>query len=391
MRRVSFARARGTSIIEAESTAGASMPMTLIAGPVHNLDVRVPVPSRCHAVQHPRVGTELLLGEIQRVRRTSRQTVDRNVADLVVQSRDQPGQGREGVRYRASVQTVVDGVIERRHLDCDADAAPQRRREGGNSDPPVHGVRQDDDVGGQPLTVAVEEGRQGRRPRLLLALDDHGDSDAQVVAEHPQHGQMERDPGLVVGCATSVEPSVSLLRLERVGVPGGSVALGLDVVVGIEQDGGCAWWSRPVGDDGGLAACDRHHLDVGQAGIAEQPGDEIGALTDLVGGRRVRRDRPDPDQPLEIAADRRQDPSQGRAQCGGVVAAHLAYIRTSEANRSAIRISSTRSGWRTMIIPSEINVARQSRRCAPTGSSSSAAIASPCSVSRWSNPSMRSM
>ena len=54
-----------------------------------------------------------------------------------------------------------------------------------------------------------------------------------------------------------------------------------------------------------------------------------------------------------------------------LVQTSAAYIRRSLANRSVISISASSSGCRTMIMPSQIRVARQSRRCAPIGSRSS--------------------
>ena len=115
----------------------------------------------------------------------------------------------------------------------------QRRGERRDVDLPVRRVGDHDDVGGQQVGVLLEEGRERRRADLLLALDEDGHAHRQPVRvgrlQDAQGADVRHDPGLVVGRATAVQPTVALDRLERLAVPVGQVPGGLDVVVGVEQ------------------------------------------------------------------------------------------------------------------------------------------------------------
>ena len=85
--------------------------------------------------------------------------------------------------------------------------------------------------------VLLEQLEQGVGADLLLALDEHGHADGEVVAERAERAEVGDDAGLVVGRAAAVEAAVALGRLERRAVPVGVVVLGLHVVVGVEQHG----------------------------------------------------------------------------------------------------------------------------------------------------------
>ncbi len=82
---------------------------------------------------------------------------------------------------------------------------------------------------------AASSAAQRRRAGLLLALDEDRDAHRRVAAERADRRQMRCDAGLVVGGAAAVEPAVALGRLERRRVPLAAVALGLHVVVGVQQ------------------------------------------------------------------------------------------------------------------------------------------------------------
>jgi hypothetical protein len=84
----------------------------------------------------------------------------------------------------------VHGVPQRPHLHHDVEAAAQRGGQRRHPDPPVGRVGKHHDVGGEPVTVPVEEPFQGRRADLLLALDEYDHPHPEVVAEHSQGGEV---------------------------------------------------------------------------------------------------------------------------------------------------------------------------------------------------------
>ena len=66
-----------------------------------------------------------------------------------------------------------------------------------------------DDVGREIVVVLAEQVGQRVRPDLLLALDEHRDAHAEVLAERADGAEVGDDPGLVVGCAAAEEPRPS--------------------------------------------------------------------------------------------------------------------------------------------------------------------------------------
>jgi hypothetical protein len=147
---------------------------------------------------------------------------------------------------------------------------------------------------------------QGGRADLLLAVDEHGDRDAGV-AQGAHRGAVHRDPGLVVGRATSVEPAVELDRLEGIGVPLVRVTEGLHVVVRVQQHRRRTGTSAPEAEHGGEPAVGRDDLDVAQPGAGELAGHLGRARVEVGSRRRVCGDRGDADEALEVGADGRQD------------------------------------------------------------------------------------
>ena len=108
---------------------------------------------------------------------------------------------------------------EHRDLDHAVDQPAQRRGQARDADRPVRRVGDDDDVGREQVAVRVQERGERRRADLLLALDEHRDADAEVVAEHPQRADVRDDARLVVRRAAAVQPPVALGRLERRACP----------------------------------------------------------------------------------------------------------------------------------------------------------------------------
>ena len=208
-----------------------------------------------------------------------------------VQRGQQPDQQGERVGRGAAVHAGVQRVVQRAHLDHGLHEAAQRGRERRGADGRVGGVGDDEHVGAQALAVLGEEGLERRRADLLLALDEHGDADAGAVrvgGEVGAHGgQVGADAGLVVGGAAAEEPAVALGGDEGVARPVRRLAGRLDVVVGVEQDGRGARGRGPPGDHRGGAgravrARRAEQLDLGQAGLAQQPGDLVGGAPDVL-------------------------------------------------------------------------------------------------------------
>lgn len=141
-------------------------------------------------------------------------------------------------------------MVEGGHRDHDADHAAQGRRERRFTDGPVGRVREHDRVGAQLLAMPFEDRGQRVGPDLLLTLDEDRDPDGQLPRVRPQRRQMGHDPGLVVGRAPAVEPTIAFGRLEGWAVPECVVAGRLHVVVGIEHDGRGSLGPVDVGDDG---------------------------------------------------------------------------------------------------------------------------------------------
>ena len=147
-----------------------------------------------------------------------------------------------------------------------------------------------------------EQLAQRRRAGLLFAFDEHGDADRGLAVERPHRRQMCCDTGLVVGSAAAVQPAVALGRLERCGDPLARVALGLHVVVGVQQDGRRAGRGGVAGYDGrGTALADDAHIVEPDSG--EQVGDRLCAAVHLVATTRVGPYRLDADQIFEIRTD----------------------------------------------------------------------------------------
>src|SRR5207247_9747544 len=69
----------------------------------------------------------------------------------------------------------------------------------------------------------------------------------------PKSARVHDHAALVVRRPAAVEPPVLLDRVERIRVPEISTPGRLDVVVRVEEDGGCAGRSRDVTDDRGNA------------------------------------------------------------------------------------------------------------------------------------------
>ena len=110
--------------------------------------------------------------------------------------------------------------------------------------------------------MLLEQLGQGWRPDLLLALDEHGDTNWWTAAERSQRSEVNCEAALVVGYTTAIEPPVVFGRHEGRRTPAVWVAFRLDVVVGVEADGRHALGRRKSADDRRRAAIRTNNADI---------------------------------------------------------------------------------------------------------------------------------
>ena len=231
------------------------------------------------------------------------ESLDRDLAVLVVEGGEQTGELGEGVHDRAAEQAGVHGMVQGAHLDDHVDEAAQAGGQRRGAHRPVRGVGDDDEVRRERLAMRLDEGAEGRRARLLLALDEDGHADAvgrELLADQPQRGHVRHDAGLVVGGSPAVEASVALDGLEGIARPVGDLSRGLDVVVRVQQHRGPSLGGGRATDHGGAAALDGLEGDLAHPGAAQQVRDGLGAAPHGLAIVALERDRGDPHQILQV-------------------------------------------------------------------------------------------
>ncbi len=124
--------------------------------------------------------------------------------------------------------------------------------------------------------MTLEELREVRRADLLLAFDEHLDVDRRRVSEGAERPEVNRDPGLVVRSAATVDAAAALNRLERRGRPGALVPRRLDVVVRVEEHGRRRRRARHLPEDGRRAAVNLKQLDSLHPDVGEEIACQIG-------------------------------------------------------------------------------------------------------------------
>ncbi len=203
-----------------------------------------------------------------------------------MQGGDEPGQQGRRVQHGAAKHARVDGVVKDLDLNGAVNQAAEACGERGDADLPVARVGHDNHVCTQQLLVGFQEGTERRGPGLLLALEEEGHAEAKIVAQHTVHGRVGRDvrqdPGLVIGCAASVETPVALDGGERLRFPQRQVTGGLDIVVCVQEDRRLPRGGRPACDHGGAAGrpvflVAAQDPDLVEAAGTHQPGDGVGA------------------------------------------------------------------------------------------------------------------
>ncbi len=196
-------------------------------------------------------------------------------------------------------------MVEGCHLDHTVGHPAQRHRQRRNLGAPIVRVGDDDHVGRQRVTMGGQQSAQRRRTGLLLAFDEYRHADRRIATVRPERRQMRCDTGLVVGAPAPVEPAVALGRLERRRRPLRRIALGLHIVVGVQQHGRRTRRRGMAGDDGGRTAL-ADDLYIAKTCLRQQLCGHLGAAVHLVAAGRVGPHRLDADQILQIVADRRQ-------------------------------------------------------------------------------------
>jgi len=186
--------------------------------------------------------------------------------------------------------------------------------------------------------------RAGRLPskkptsRLFLALEHEPEVDRQSTPGR-QEGldgfDEDRDVALVVARAAGQDAMPDHGRLERRRGPFGERVRRLDVVVPIDDDGGCAGRAEPVGVDHGVAARLRH-VDMVETRGPEPLAEPLGGAMDVGRERRIGGHARDPqevaergDPPLATGGQVRLDggldlshaSSRGSDPCQPIVAA----------------------------------------------------------------------
>ena len=144
----------------------------------------------------------------------------RDPAVVIMQVGEQVGQRLQRVGHGAAERAGVQVALGAVHVDLGGDdaahAGAHRRDIGG----PHRGVRDHDDIAGQPFALAPQQVGEVDRARLLLAFDDQLDRDrrrGRLVGGQPggQAERVEQHLALVVGGAAGQHLAVALDRLER--------------------------------------------------------------------------------------------------------------------------------------------------------------------------------
>ena len=234
---------------------------------------------------------------------------------------------------------------------------------------PVAGVGQYHHVGLQQLAVAGKELAEVLGGGLLLALHEHRHPDGRLSVPGPNRSRVHDDARLVVGGASAEQPAVPLDRLVGVGGPQAPGPLRLDVVVGVQQDGGGAGRSGEPPDHGRVGT-----LDLQDLGLRAEVGQEL--LRGFAGGADVGRIElreahgRDADQPLEIRADGRELLGDRLGQVGAKVVAHGGSLslpgRTRRGAQVVVRAAARI--WAIGVLPNRaasISSSNSCRACRP--------------------------
>ena len=258
-----------------------------------------------HAVQDPGLGAQPIFWVLQIRPRTTGQTLDGDVARLVVQGGEQPAQRGEGIRCDAAELPRVQRMVQGSDLHDAIGQTAQGGGEGGLTDVPVARIGDDEDVRVEQVAVLGQHGGQRGGAHLFLAFAEQRDPHRRLAVEGLQCREVTGDAGFVVGDAAAEPAAVTLADLERRIGPERLVTGGLDVVVGVQANGRLALGGGKTTDDGGLTALgdDLHVRAVQLAQLIRHPFRTTRHVLGALGVGADRRDRHVLGQLLQRAGD----------------------------------------------------------------------------------------
>jgi len=114
-----------------------------------------------NAVEHRGIGPNAFGGLLDCGVLATHQALDGDIAVLVVQGRQQPAQGGQGVRHHATELTGVDRVAQGADLDNAIDDSTQAGGEGRLADTPVSAVGNDVEICREIIGVVGEDASEG--------------------------------------------------------------------------------------------------------------------------------------------------------------------------------------------------------------------------------------
>ena len=243
-----------------------------------------------HGVEHSGLLPEFILGHLHARPGEGVQPFDRDVAVLVVQRGDHAAQRGDRIGDRPAVGAAVLGDRQDAHGDDAVGDAPHARADRGHTGAVVAAVGHDRDVGAQQIALAADQFGEVLGGAFLLALDEdlHGDRE-RAPSWTPRARSAAAWIAMPALSSAAPRPYRRPCRISGSNggrLPVGGFALGLHVVVGVQQQGGRALGAGTRVDGGMarvLAARELDQANLGHAGGAKDLGGGLGA------GANVRR------------------------------------------------------------------------------------------------------
>jgi len=209
------------------------------------------------------------------------------------------------VRHRPAERPRVQVPLRSAQVNLGLGQAPHAGAHRRHVRRPHRGVGDDDHVASEPVGIALQQGGEVRRPRLLLAFDQELEGDrrrgAGVGVQPARGGAGPRGQGveehlaLVVGGPAPQQLAAALRGLERRRLPLVERLDRLHVVVPVDEHGGRRRVrGRPVREHRGKPGAVRSgfpDLRHREAALAQVPRQPFRAAADIGAVRRVGRDR----------------------------------------------------------------------------------------------------
>ena len=307
-----------------------------------------------HAVQDVRAGAEVLRAEVGTLPAARATPGDRDVALVVVQRREEPGERHHGIGCRAAEDPECSGCSSVRTVTMQATSPRSAVVRAGSPTLQVAHVADDEQVAGEQLGVRLDE-RLEVALRLLHALEDQLDGARRCPSKTrivPEVGDEAAD---VVGGPAAVDPPVVLAGGgQRVGRPALLGRGGLHVVVGVQHDDRRARGPCDLPVDRRVAGRHLHEPRVREAGVAEHLQRPLPICLHRLARVPREGDRRDRDELLEVL----DDPRHQRADLlGDLLLLHGAVLPVGGGRRSAAPAWLRRRGRRS---------ARRPRPSSPT-------------------------